>query len=193
MSNVRVKNLPSIEQMAANIIDIYHRATPAQIHAGEQWYAEARDFADALAARSIFNRQETAGVIAALSPQQAWSINKNNATRAIDTYPDVPSMHTGTQMGKVMAILSGVPPLEALKGPKERAFYLNIIGDFDHVTVDRWAYFGATGELVVGTGGIGRRVYVLVEQAYRLAAFLLGIPVAILQAVVWVVVRGGAE
>jgi len=190
--------------MVRNIIATYRRATPAQIHAGYAWYHEAQEFARTLATGTDYPARVVAGLIAALSPQSSWAINKENARAALDVY-DITgqltiSLHTRPQMRKCADILEGVHPLEVLAGPKERAFYSNIMGDYSLATVDRWAFKTAVGVAlpdvnpVTGKslGGIGRGAYKRIHAAFEEAASILGIPVAILQAIVWIVERGSA-
>lgn len=191
--------------MVLNIIATYRRATPEQIAAGYAWYREAQEFAATLAIGTDYSYRQVAGVIAALSPQSVWSRNKEDARSAVyvhDVVGDVNgiSLHTAAQMGKVGRILDGETPETVLRGPKESAFYRNIMGDYSLATVDRWAFLAATGvplsdvNPVTGKtlGGVGRGAYKRIHAAYVEAAHIIGIPVAILQAIVWIVVRGSA-
>lgn len=200
-----VCNLPSHDVMVANILRNYHRATKAQIHAGYAWYAEAQDFCRTLATATQYPVRTIAGVIAALSPQAAWGINKANARIAVDVHYmtggcEYISLHTKPQMAKVSRILDGETPESVLRGPKESAFSRNIQGDYSLATVDRHAFTGAVGKPlpdvnpVTGKslGGVGKGAYKRIHAAYVEAAAILGTPVAILQAIVWVVIRGSA-
>lgn len=200
-----VCNLPDHATMARNIIATYRRATPEQVSQGWSWYHEAQSFARTLAAGTSHPMRSIAGVIAALSPQSSWAMNKENATAAVDVYGIAGqitiSLHTKVQMGKVRAILEdGELPLAVLKGPKESAFCRNIMGDYSVCTADRWAFKTATGRALPDVnpltgkalGGIGRGAYKRLHAAFEEAASILGIPVAILQAIVWIVERGSA-
>src|SRR5690349_19014081 len=200
-----VCNLPSHDVMVDNIIRTYRRATIEQIHAGYAWYREAQDFCRTLATATDYPVRAIAGVIAALSPQSSWAQNKENARVAVDVHYmvgscDSISLHTKAQMCKVGRILDGETPESVLRGPKESAFSRNIQGDYSLATVDRWAFKTATGVAlpdinpVTGKplGGIGKGAYKRIHAAYVEAAAILGIPVAILQAIVWIVERGSA-
>lgn len=200
-----VCNLPAHSVMVANIVLRYQDADSLDIHAGYAWYAEAQEFARTLSTATNYDLRAIAGVIAALSPQQSWAINKSNAETSVRVHYDAGhigglSLHTKVQMGKVARILEGETPETVLHGPKESAFYRNIVGDYSHCTVDRWAFKTATGTLlpdvnpVTGKqlGGVGRGAYKRIHAAFVEAATILGIPVAILQAIVWIVERGSA-
>lgn len=198
-----VCNLPQHTTMVQRIKDRYADATIADIHAGYAWYREAQDFARALAAATKYPQRAIAGIIAALSPQSAWYRNKLDATTAVEYHyasGDIVglSLHTKSQMGKVGRILDGETPEGVLRGPKESAFYRNIMGDYSLVTVDRWAFKSATGVQLPDSingkvlGGIGKGAYKRIHAAYVQAAQELNVPPAVLQAIVWIVERGSA-
>lgn len=200
-----VCNLPSHDVMVDNILRTYRRATPEHIHAGYAWYAEAQEFARTLATATDYPLRAIAGVIAALSPQQSWAINKSNARIAVDVHYMVGScasisLHTKPQMAKVQRILDGETPESVLRGPKESAFSRNIQGDYSLGTIDRHAFTVAVGKPLPDVnpitgkalGGIGKGAYKRIHAAYVEAAAILGIPVAILQAITWIVIRGSA-
>lgn len=193
--NAAVSNLPSHEVMVGRILDCYRNASPAQVEAGAQWYGMAQEWAETLAAGTAYSVTQTAGVIAALSPQTPWAINKRQAMDCVKAHAaglPLPSCNTSAQMGKVAAILDGAMPQHALKGPKERAFFGNIMGDVSLVTVDRWAFLTATGTPVEG-GGLSRAAFNIVAAAWNDAAAIFGVSRPTLQAVCWVVERGSGE
>ncbi len=70
-------------------------------------------------------------------------------------------------------------------------FRRNLSGDYQSVTVDRWAHFVATwGELkTVPTG----KTYLAIAQAFIQAATMRGVEPSTMQAVTWVVARGTGE
>lgn len=134
-----------------------------------------------------------AGIVAALSPQTAWDNarhgrpherpNLDIAERFVATGANV---HTSHQVAKARAILDGADPLDTLRGPKERAFYLNLSrpGATDAVTVDRWA-----ARAVGAPERLTARTYERVADTYRRAAKRIGISPDALQAAVWAEVR----
>lgn len=192
-----VANLPAHDQMVANILRVWHSATDTQREQGTHWYNEARDYAETMAAGSPYSVEQCAGVIAALSPQQDWAMNKRIALRCITAHAagePIPSVHYAVQCAKVLRILEGEYAGAILKGPKENAFYNNILGSPEFVTVDRWAFKTATGtSLSENGGGISRGAFKVLAAAYRAAGLALGVTLPTLQAVCWVVERGSAD
>lgn len=174
-------------------------ATPADLAAGVAWYDRAR--AAALAMSTDATAHRAAGVIAALSPRCQWSTNvawAASVLTAADSGADVPNVHTTAMRGVAWRIANGEDPASALKGPKISAFYANIMGDHDRVTVDVWAQ-RACGKSAVRLDAKGKerapdgRHYKLVELAYQRAAAAVGLSPRDMQAAVWVHVRGAAE
>ncbi len=77
-----------------------------------------------------------------------------------------------------------------MSGPKVTAFWKNILGDYDHVTVDSWAYLAAMGHRLIRDNGPTKVEHRLVSDAYYAAADLCNVQPAHLQAIVWGIVRG---
>lgn len=185
-----VSNLPDHDTMVANILREYWASTPAEKAAGATWYQEAQEYAATLAAGTPYSMTQCAGVIAALSPQTEWGLNKRQAAECVRAHAagvPVPSCNTGVQMGKVRAMLDGAMPQHVLHGPKERAFFGNITQDETLVTVDRWAFLTAVGvRMTDDNRGIGVGAFRRIAAAWHEAARILGITVFILQAICWV-------
>lgn len=178
--------------MVRRITREYRRSTAAHRAAGLGWYAEAWRVAG-----EIWPERPdlAAGVIAALSPRCQWSTNvvwARAMVHAARTGAPMPAVHTETMRRQAWRIANGEAPLSVLNGPKVRAFWSNITGDTDAVTVDVWAARAATGltgkdaERAIGTPARYRAV----ADAYRRAAVILGITPRECQAAVWVHVRG---
>jgi hypothetical protein len=87
----------------------------------------------------------------------------------------------GANVRKAYRILEG--DIHAVKGPKVIAFFLNIIGDENHVTVDIWATRAAVGRSIPG------KDRALIAEAYRRAAKKRNVSPRDFQATVWVTVR----
>jgi hypothetical protein len=93
---------------------------------------------------------------------------------------------------KAWAIAHGAHPAKVLRGPKVSAFWLNICGNLDVVTVDTWAVRAAgitddrEAQLTLNRKGGYERV----AAAYQDVAREVGVLPAELQAAVWLHVRG---
>jgi len=185
-------------QQVRRILKHYRSATPATLAAGSTWYAAAQD-----AAAAIWPERPdiAAGVIAALSPRCQWSINLRWATamvHAARTGAECPPVHTKTMRRIAWSIATGEQtPADALKGPKIARFYRNILGDENSVTCDVWACIAAEGPTspslpANGAKGPTGTRYATVEASYVRAAAIAGVTPAVMQAVVWVQVRGRA-
>lgn len=180
-------------RMVRRITRAYRASSAAHRAAGLGWYAEAWRVAG-----EIWPERPdlAAGVIAALSPRCQWSTNvvwARAMVHAARTGAPCPAVHTEKGMRpQAWRIANGEAPLSVLNGPKVRAFWSNIVGDTDAVTVDTWAARAATGlsgkdaERAISTPARYRAV----ADAYRRAAVILGITPRECQAAVWVHVRG---
>ncbi len=174
------------------IVRAWGAATADDLAAGMSWYQRASDLADALAAGTPFSKEQCAGVIAALSPRCQWSANVRGAQRMVaaatarEPEPVVAGLRSNRS--KAWRILAeNADPADVLSGPKVRAFYANICGDTDRVTVDVWAAHAAEGRADKNAPKGGR--YVRLERAYQLAADLLGVTPRECQAAVWTYFR----
>lgn len=183
-----------IKPTVDNILSVYRAARDEQVAAGLRWYPDARTFALAI---SYGDLRTGAGVVAALSPQMSWQRNMVVASRAF--VEGFASGNTGANNEKANRILNGEKPVEVLgknlpkSGHKVFNFYHNICDPMsDFVTIDRHAFDVALGER---TGDATRSklsrvgVYDLFADCYRETAKLVGIPVAALQAITWIVWR----
>ena len=201
--------LPTQTSMVRRITRAFRAASPADLAAGLGWYAEARRVASDIWP----DRPDVAaGVIAALSPRCQWSVNVVFAERVVAAARagrPCPDVSTTGNRATAYVIATGTAPLDALgtvapsgrvvSGHKVRAFYANIMGDTDAVTVDMWAYAVATGRWATHprTGArvpadaiMSAREYVAIAAAYRRAAAILGVTPRECQAAVWVAARG---
>lgn len=168
------------------ILSIYRSATPEDIREGMGWYDEARAFAESLDT----DVSRAAGVIAAVSPMLSWPRNMTVAR----------ALYAGQREGLCLPnsvtaasrILAGEHPLDVLNGPKVRAFYQNIMGQGESVTLDRHAIDIAVGrplsddDRAFWLAATRRR---LLTSAYVNAARIAGISPAAMQAITWVAWR----
>lgn len=170
----------------ANIIRTYNAATPDQKRRGHAWYPTAHQLADFLSEGDVV---KGAGVIAALSANKAWDLNRKLAG---DAFAGQVHGHTRDNLAKVAKIMAGVDPTEVLPMTlKTGNFYRSILdpSDPEAVTIDRHAHDIALGRPYGdenrGLGAKGR--YAVLSLAYRNAAAKLGILPSELQATTWVV------
>lgn len=170
-----------------NIVKAYHAATDEDRLAGETWYAHAQAFCQTLDPENV---SRAAGVVAALSPMLSWP---RNMVVASDVYAGARSGALSANIAKAVRILDGEDALDVLRGTKVRAFYANIMGDPDAVTVDRHAIMVAdnrtytSSELKFTAGNVKR-----IAEEYREASRILSeetgrnLTPAMVQATVWV-------
>lgn len=164
-------------------------ATESQLTRGQEWYAEAFEFASLLSAASGHDIVRCAAVIAHLSPKTQWYPNVSFATALLlgDR-----TRHPGQlqrNLGKALRALDSDDPLSTFNhtgegdGLKTAAFVRNILGDTDAVTVDVWAsrVVGVTEAELTRAG-----MYGACSHAYRLAAGRLGMTPRDTQATAWV-------
>jgi hypothetical protein len=161
---------PSQEQrqeLIDNILWWFDHATPDQFNRGMAWYRNAHDLAGMVGGGDY---SKGAGVIAALSANTGWDLNRKLA----------------------LAISAGAKPLTVLgKGLKTQSFYLNIFRPdmSGAVTVDRHAHDVARnqvwGSKVRGLSTAKR--YQVLADSYRDAATHRNVRPHEMQAIVWVV------
>ncbi len=184
------------------VLAVWDGAAPEARAYGAEWYGAAYARAADLGARYGFTTAQAAGVIAAASPRTKWNENLADAELILawaedarDGLPvadliDLASRcHAlGQFVRKAAEVVALDDPLTGLHGPKQRAFYRNIMGDADGVTVDVWATRAATyGKL---DGPRSRKQYADIAAAYVRAARCVGTTPRDLQAAVWVAYRG---
>jgi hypothetical protein len=174
------------------ILQMYRSATEEQVLAGEAWYETARNEAKQLSKDYKVSYRCAAGVIAVLSPRSKWNKNKEDArailraaTSGSEILPKVSAY--GKNRDKAWRIAKGESPASVLGGPKVNAFYRNICGDYNGVTVDVWT---ARVAEPYNHSFAGRdKDYETIAEAYKNAAMDLNTFPAFVQAVCWVTVR----
>lgn len=184
----------TLNRYVANIVSTYEAATDDQLARGRAWYRTAHQVAILMAEGDDEATDEErairgAGVIAALSPQKAWYLNKRIAEESFRT--GEAQGNVGNAVRKAEQIMLGANPLDVLPADsKTWNFYRCIVDpeDEEAVVIDRHAHDVAVGEVY---GSRDRRInksrYAVLALAYRLAAYQLGILPQTLQAVTWVV------
>jgi hypothetical protein len=183
-------------------------ASQADLAAGIEWYARAERLGHRLAHEYGCTFEQAVGVIAALSPNNRWLRNCQDAEAMIQAWavgadPEAVKVCTyGINRAKAAAILglaesSQTAIAAILNGRKVTAFFLSITGRQDAVCVDGHAYAIWLGQRVpvAQTPSIGVKLYAEIARAYCLVAkrsqALCGeqLTPAQVQAVTWVTYR----
>lgn len=183
-------------------------ASQADLAAGIEWYARAELLGHRLADTCGCTFEQAVGVIAALSPNNRWSRNCQDAEAmcqawAVGADPETVKVCTyGVNRAKAATILAMDEPSQAaiatvLNGRKVTAFFLSITGRPDAVCVDGHAYAIWLGQRVTTTKtpSLGVKLYAEISRAYVLVAkrsvALCGeqLSPAQVQAVTWVTYR----
>ena len=155
------------------------------------WYAYAGEICACLDADFSLPAHTSAGFIAALSPLNSWESQLKftppslHACQALlasgaDCWQGIRGPGFFSNKHKAARILQGESPLDVLSGDKVRAFYLNLIGDFSVVTIDRHALAIAGWDK-----SLTSKAYNRLSFAYKAAGENLGISGAEIQALTW--------
>ena len=187
---------PSVSTMVANILRYYGMADETQRFEGLHWYDSARVLASNLAARHGVSLAAVAAVIAAHSMNASWSVNVRRAESQLAGKPVGLSAAILMARNAIDADAVGLDPLAMVIGPKINPFARCVAGDLTAVATDRWAQRAAFDSLddKVNNRFIGRKgMRDNMIHAYTIAAHEAGIEPAVMQAIVWVVIRGKAD
>ncbi len=167
---------------ADNIKAVFEMATPEEVRDGIVWYANAQAEAKRIARDTETPLHTVVGVMAALSPNNKWERNVENARALIEAFmagDAVESVKVSTyhaMKAKAWSILEEMPDtpgrvVEILNGQKIISFFCNIMGH-DTCTVDGHALNIARGRRVgLTTSGtnIGKKLYTELQEAYAKA------------------------
>lgn len=180
-----------------NITAVFRSATPEQIQAGFDWYADARRIAGVFSERYEVSVEVAAGVIAALSPLNSWGNNINLAGRFLAA-GGLDAGYLKANLAKARAILAGAPVEPTLSGLKVTNFYRSILSEgAEGICIDRHAYALAVNDRSVSNDipSLSPKRYAEVSDCYARAAKILareyGMPLtpAVVQSITWVVWR----
>ena len=180
--------------LADNIIARFDTIDLADVSAGADWYAEAYAFCKDLAAECGYTAAQVAGVVAAVSPMNAWAANKALAERIVRAGGGITSGYLSMGLRKADAILAGASALRTLNAQKTQNFFLSITSQGRRgICIDRHAHDIAMGRPFTDKerGGVSGGRYIAIAAAYKLAAEELNargcdITPAELQSVTWV-------
>ncbi len=181
---------------------LYELASESEKAQGRIWYECAQADIALLAIKHVTTPGIVAGVVAALSPNSRWAQNLEDADSVLaiglasyelTDYHDCTVTTYNSNKAKAFAIAEldwHTPqgdPLDILRGPKVRAFYLNLIGDATALTLDSHAYNAYCGFRATGADLPGMRAQLTrdARKAYERAASVKGETVGSFQAIIW--------
>ena len=189
-----------------NLRAVVEQASSMDVQDGMSWYDEAQTFSHTLANTldpevwgPVSERREiAAAVIAVLSPRLSWTKNKLYAARCFEyarqgipeLMLELPVFKANTT--KAMMLLdpsNTVSTLDIVRGPKVTAFFQNIMGSQQHVTLDTHAINACRGEFAANPTLPKAPERAAMCEAYTLLSLDLNCTVAQAQAVVWVTWR----
>lgn len=183
---------PDRTTMVRSILRHYRSATAAEIHAGRVWYPYVASLLADVAERHGASFEDAAGVFAITSPRCSVA---HNMAMTIDLLSTGTARGLGERIEAARAYLQGDRSYVELDtdgtvttSRKVRSFSANLQGDHEHVTVDVWAMRAAgvdVNRVEQSSGGS----YILVAEAYRRAAEIVGETPRNLQAIVWGIAR----
>lgn len=183
--------------LVANIIAVYNavvaQSTSAELVNASNWYAIAHKWCADVASAYGLTVSQVAGITAAMSPQISWGKNK------LQTILLVQKLRNGEELTGLMAykanvekarrIYNGENVLDVLGGQKVRSFYGNLMLDDSTVTIDRHALhialYGTGNEEKSGSIAPTDKLYDIAQDAYKMAARILGIAPYNLQSITW--------
>lgn len=177
----------STDKMIDNLRKVYSLATENDIEEGINWYPSALIECQVLAYKHGLPLESIVASTAALSPSYSWHKNIE-AVEILLSGEGLTSAYKNN-VDKALHILS-TGDTSILSGNKVTRFYLNILGNNDLVTCDRWAIRAAYG--INQSGKIDsptNKQYDLISQAYISLAHELNLTPRELQAIIWIVVR----
>jgi hypothetical protein len=181
-----------IDAATQRILAAYDAADDETRRLGAAWYPGARTMCGAMQPGG-HDADTACGVVAALSPRCQWATNLAWAAQVLAAKRQrkgCPAVHTTAMRAHAWRIAGGENPLEVLNGPKVRAFYGNLTGNTDAVTVDVWAARLALGQYDVSGPG---KHYDDIAEAYQRAAWARDVQPSTMQATTWIHIRGKAD
>jgi hypothetical protein len=172
----------SVDEMQANLEDGWSFTTPLQRYRGGIWYPMAHDFAWIIGHGDV---RMGAGLLAAMSPQKQWDVNRRIA---VDASQGVFGGQVTDAVNKARRIALGEDPANVLPmGKKTGHFFMNILEptNSDYVTIDRHMIRVLTLDWDNGQPRITNAQYGDCVLATQKAAANVGVAAPVLQATLW--------
>lgn len=174
-----------VNNATIEFLHIFNSASVETIYQGSVWYTEAQQYAHELAITYDIPLEVAASVIASFSPRNRWA---HNVFLAAEFLAGNPVATLGNNIR--MATKSLEKGFDALKGQKTNAFARNIAGDLNAVTIDTWMIKAANLD---NSKGVNKTQYNSLSVAITNVANMYRIPPAVMQAIIWIYVRGAAK
>lgn len=156
------------------------------------WYIDANKFAQELSTKYNVELDKVCQVIAILSPLTPWEKNKLYAIQCLESYnngTNLPCHQFTANTQKAYAVLNGQ---KITWGKKTYAFYQNIVGNPNHVTVDSLMISAALGcPFYTGVLTCTDSAYDMIADSLTYVAKRLNVTPSTLQAKIWCVTRNG--
>jgi len=162
---------------------IVSTATPREIEQASVWYFEAQEVAEDVAENLSTSLEIGASIVAAFSPRERWA---SNVAKSLAFSTGKPVKGLGNNLA--MAEASKVKGFAALKGLKTNAFARAIAGDTEAVVIDIWMCRAAN----LGTDSPNKGQYRTLSEAVVKVANEYGLTPRTTQALIWIIIRGGA-
>ena len=182
-SNIASRYVALYNNAVDNFRDRAATATLFDLKDAEQWYADAGSFAQSLP-RHDWSFATACSVVSAFSPRVTWAQNKR---KAMDYAHGITPK--GLKAHVAAADRCVVDGFDGLRGLKTNAFARAIAGDGNAVVVDVWMCRAAR----LGKDAPNKGEYNAIAEAVRTVAAEYGMTPAMMQAMIWIVVRGKAQ
>lgn len=180
--------LPDMDTMVSNVLEVFDRATAADVEEGATWYPKAFESCEAISELSGYSLEVVAGVMALTSIATGWALNESMPARILARVSkgdrSKPSWYTGSNpmWEVVLRVVDG--DITAIKGTKTSKFFAAIMGDDSAVTIDRHAMRIAYGSGMWDSATLGN--HRLMWEAYTIASDMRGVTPRTMQATTWV-------
>ena len=193
-----------LSPQAANIVAKFTLATTVEVQQGTQWYKNAAAIAERIGKMHNLSIFRVAAVIAALSPNNKWERNVQDAENMITAYSHgnmwdafrVPCCtYTANKKKAIKILFAGSEQYEEiLNGPKVIEFYHCITNSFDDVCIDGHAYSIWFGERLTmkEVPNIGKKLRERIKEDYMNATSFINEELNVsftaseIQAITWV-------
>jgi len=193
-----------LSPQAANIVAKFTLATTAEVVAGQRWYSESYAIAKRIALLHDLSPVRVSAVIAALSPNNRWERNIQDAENVITAFmhgedQDVLEVKCCTYTAnklKALAILKSesLDYEDILRGPKVIEFFHCISDTVNDVCIDGHAYSIWYGSRLTmkEVPNIGKKLRERIKQDYMDATNFINAELGVdylasqIQAITWV-------